>query len=60
MSAAKEHIAQEIMRSHVGAMTYLAPRSKLIGDSIETFKSVVSDCISNNENHIVVDLATTR
>ncbi len=59
MSAAEEYITQEIMCSRVGAMTYLAPKSKLVGDSIEAFKSVVSDCINKNESHIIVDLATT-
>ncbi|MFK7816840.1 MAG: ATPase, T2SS/T4P/T4SS family [Gammaproteobacteria bacterium] len=59
MSAAEEFITQEIMRSRVGVMTYLAPRSKLIGDSVDKFKSIVSECIDNNENHIVVDLTTT-
>lgn len=59
MSAVKESITEEIMHSRVGAMTYLAPRSRLVGESIEAFKTVVSDCIDKNENHIVVDLATT-
>ena len=59
MSAAEEYITQEVTRSRVGAMTYLAPRNKLVGDSIESFKSVVSDCIEKNETHIIVDLATT-
>ncbi|QMU60508.1 MAG: STAS domain-containing protein [Gammaproteobacteria bacterium] len=59
MSAAEEYITQEIMRSRVGAMTYLAPRSKLVGESIEKFKAIVADCINQNENHIVVDLITT-
>ncbi|MBT8113505.1 MAG: Flp pilus assembly complex ATPase component TadA [Gammaproteobacteria bacterium] len=59
MSAAEEYITQEVTRSRVGAMTYLAPRNKLVGDSIESFKAVVSDCIEKNENHIIVDLATT-
>lgn len=59
MSAAEEFITQEIMRSRVGVMTYLAPRSKLMGDSLDKFKNVVAECIDNNENHIVVDFTTT-
>ncbi len=59
MSAAEEQVLQEIMRSRVGAMTYLAPRSKLTTNTIDVFKSIISDCIEKNELHIIVDLATT-
>jgi type IV pilus assembly protein PilB len=59
MSAAEEYLRKEVMRSRVGAMTYLAPRNKLVGDSINNFDSIVSDCINKNEIHIVVDLAMT-
>jgi type IV pilus assembly protein PilB len=59
MSAAEEYLRKEVMRSRIGAMTYLAPRNKLVGDSINDFKSIVSDCINNNEIHIIVDLTTT-
>ena len=59
MSAAEEFISQEILRNRVGAMTYLAPKSKLSGDTVPLFTSFVSDCIANNETKIVVDFATT-
>lgn len=59
MSAAEEYIKQDITRSRVGAMTYIAPRSKLIGNSTENLKSIILDCIDKNELHIIVDLATT-
>ena len=59
MSAAEEFISQEILRNRVGAMTYLAPKSKLSGDTVHNFQTIVSECINNNETHIVVDLATT-
>ena len=59
MSAAEEFISQEILRNRVGAMTYLAPKSKLTGETIQLFKSIVSDCINNNETKLVIDLATT-
>ena len=59
MSAAEEFIAQEITRSQVGAMTYLAPRSKLIDDVPEQLQSIIADCIEKNELNIIVDLATT-
>ena len=59
MSVAEEYLAQEVMHSRVGAMTYLAPRSKLVGETIEIFKSIVSDCINKNETQLIIDLATT-
>ncbi|MGH1537498.1 MAG: ATPase, T2SS/T4P/T4SS family [Gammaproteobacteria bacterium] len=59
MSAAEEYIKQDVARSRVGTMTYLAPRSKLVGDTVEVFKATILDCINKNELHIIVDFATT-
>lgn len=59
MSAAEEYIQQDVTRSRVGAMTYLAPRSKLVGDTTDVLRTIILDCIDKNEINIIVDLATT-
>ncbi len=60
METAKKHEIQEIAQTRVGAFTYLTPRIKLTGEVVELFQSIISQCISKNQNKIVVDLSTTN
>ncbi|MFK7794522.1 MAG: ATPase, T2SS/T4P/T4SS family [Gammaproteobacteria bacterium] len=59
MSVAKEYISQDIAQTQVGAYTYLTPKVKLADDNIEEFKSIVTQCIKDNQSKFVIDLSTT-
>ncbi|MFK8026606.1 MAG: ATPase, T2SS/T4P/T4SS family [Gammaproteobacteria bacterium] len=59
MSAAEEFELQEISQTKVGAYVYLTPKSSLIEDSVDDFKTIISQCIEQREFKIVVDLSTT-
>ncbi len=59
MSVAEEYISQGISQNKVGAFVYLAPNSSLIDESVEQFKSVISQCIEKRQFKIVVDLSAS-
>jgi type IV pilus assembly protein PilB len=59
MDTAKDYLPQDITQSKVGAYTYLTPRAKLVGETTELLKSIISQCIKDNQTKIVVDLSTT-
>ncbi|MGB7815393.1 MAG: ATPase, T2SS/T4P/T4SS family [Methylotenera sp.] len=50
-------MAEEIARSVIGAMTYLAPSEPLVNEAAcKALEEAISDCISSNQIHLILDL----
>ena len=59
MSTAEKYISQEITLSQVGAYTYLTPKFSLSGQTVDEFKSIVTQSMESNQSKFVIDLSTT-
>ena len=61
MNAELQTDREDIMRTRVGAMTYLAPKMSLLEVSeLKALTEYVQACIDAQENRLVVDFATVR
>lgn len=50
-------MAEEIARSIIGAMTYLAPAGPLVGeDACKALENAIQGCIAANQIHLILDL----
>jgi type IV pilus assembly protein PilB len=61
MSAAKEAVATEILRSRIGVMTHLAPRSSLADEkTIGELRTEAESCLGQGDVQLVIDLAAVQ
>ncbi len=61
MSASPEYMANEVLRTRVGVMTHLAPRTALVSMAeIQGLVSAASDCLQAGDTQLVVDLGSVR
>ncbi len=61
MSAAQENLTGEILRTRVGVMTHLAPRSALNTEEIiQELVDATTDCIQQREIQLIIDLSAVQ
>ncbi len=57
MSAPAESLASQIMRTRLGVVTHLTPKSLTGESALKEFRSAVDSCIAARENRLVLDLS---
>jgi type IV pilus assembly protein PilB len=61
MSVAQENLTGEILRTRVGVMTHLAPRSSLNTEEIiQELVDATTDCIQKREIQLIIDLTAVQ
>ncbi|NNG11728.1 MAG: Flp pilus assembly complex ATPase component TadA [Halobacteria archaeon] len=61
MSVAQENLTGEILRTRVGVMTHLAPRSALNTEEIvQELVDATTDCIQQREIQLIIDLSAVQ
>ncbi|MEZ5542669.1 MAG: ATPase, T2SS/T4P/T4SS family [Pseudomonadota bacterium] len=61
MSTAPDYRADEVLRTRVGVMTHLVPRTALLNDGeIRSLTEAATDCLRQGDTQLVVDLGSVR
>jgi type IV pilus assembly protein PilB len=61
MNATPDFVANEVLRTKVGVMTHLAPRTALVVESeISELANAAGECLQQGDIHLVVDLGSVQ
>ena len=61
MSATEEFLASQILRTRIGVITRLAPRTSLVDESaLKDLRDAAEHCVAHRETQLVLDLATVQ
>ncbi len=61
MSVTEQHKNEEILRTRIGTMTYLAPKNTLSTEiSLNDLKNAVDACVQDREVHIVMNMSSVQ